>query len=90
MPDVFSGDPVPVEVLLNESFATFDFPTWIGKHNDATTLPILDKVIDALKKDGVTSLGATGYCFGGQFTEARLSSLIQDLDMNVSYSCQRT
>ena len=66
MPDVFSGDPMSLEVLLNETSNSFDFPTWIGKHNDATTLPILEKVMDALKKDGVTSFGATGYCFGGR------------------------
>lgn len=30
--------------------------------------PSLDKVIAALKEEGVTKFGATGYCFGGRYT----------------------
>ncbi|KAF9485538.1 hypothetical protein BDN70DRAFT_916925 [Pholiota conissans] len=31
------------------------------------TRPSLDKVINALKAEGITTLGATGYCFGGRY-----------------------
>ena len=34
-------------------------------HGKDKTRPSLDKVIDGLKAQGVTSFGAVGYCFGG-------------------------
>ena len=74
MPDVFSGEPVPVEILkADNSLSDFDFHAWRGKHTDEITLSILEKVINALKADGVTSIGATGYCFGGRFIRYCLS-----------------
>lgn len=46
---------------------SFDFEKWRSNHTQAHTRPTLDKVIDALKKEGVTTFGATGYCFGGRY-----------------------
>jgi dienelactone hydrolase len=38
---------------------------WLANHGSDKTRPPLDKVIAALKEQGVTKFGATGYCFGG-------------------------
>jgi dienelactone hydrolase len=40
---------------------------WFPNHTQAQTRPTLDKVIAALKQQGVTTFGATGYCFGGRY-----------------------
>ncbi|KAL5492295.1 hypothetical protein ACEPAI_3742 [Sanghuangporus weigelae] len=61
LPDYLNGDPI---VELN---ASFDFPSWLAKHGAEQTRPPLDKVIAALKEKGVTSFGATGYCFGARY-----------------------
>jgi dienelactone hydrolase len=45
---------------------TFNFEQWKGSHQPEHTRPTLDKVIDALKEQGVTSFAAVGYCFGGK------------------------
>jgi dienelactone hydrolase len=37
-----------------------------GNHGPAGTRPILDAVISALKADGITTFGATGYCLGAR------------------------
>jgi dienelactone hydrolase len=44
---------------------SFDLKAWFAKHGSEQTRPSLDKVIAALKGEGVTKFGATGYCFGG-------------------------
>ncbi|KAJ7610160.1 Alpha/Beta hydrolase protein [Roridomyces roridus] len=66
LPDYFNGDPVPEDIMT--SGKSFDIPAWIGAHNPGVTRPILDKVIDALKAEGVTSFAAVGFCFGGRYT----------------------
>lgn len=67
IPDIFAGDPVPAEVITHpDPSKPFDFGSWFGGHGDAQTLPIIEKVIEALKQEGITSIGATGYCFGGK------------------------
>jgi len=40
---------------------------WFPNHTQEKTRPTLDKVVEALKAEGVTSFAATGYCFGGAF-----------------------
>ncbi|KAK7050315.1 dienelactone hydrolase endo-1,3,1,4-beta-D-glucanase [Favolaschia claudopus] len=66
-PDLFNGDPVPTDVFAPG--VNFDFVKWLANgHDQATTRGILDAVIAALKSEGITSLGATGYCFGGRYT----------------------
>jgi len=44
----------------------FDFEQWRPKHGPEHTRPHLDKVINALKEQGVKSFAAVGYCFGGK------------------------
>ncbi|KAH9928980.1 alpha/beta-hydrolase, partial [Amylocystis lapponica] len=61
VPDQFNGDPVSD---ANMNSATFDLAGWILKHNEDTWRPIVDAVVSALKANGVTRFGTTGYCFG--------------------------
>jgi dienelactone hydrolase len=40
---------------------------WLPRHGSDVTRPVLDKVIAALKAEGVTKFGGAGYCFGGRY-----------------------
>ncbi|KIW05660.1 hypothetical protein, variant 1 [Verruconis gallopava] len=64
MPDLFAGDPMP----LNPP-AGFDFAKWMAAGH---TVEHVDPVVDAVVKDlrgghGVKKLGAVGYCFGAKY-----------------------
>ncbi|TDL23729.1 alpha/beta-hydrolase [Rickenella mellea] len=63
MPDYLNGDDVPADFLGGK----FDLNTWFPNHGADKTRPPLDKVINALMEKGITSFGATGYCFGGRY-----------------------
>jgi len=65
IPDYLNGDAAAADALKPGS--NFDLVKWIGNHTQAQTRPFLDKVIDALKGQGIQTLGATGYCFGGRY-----------------------
>lgn len=65
IPDYLSGDAIGKDALND---GTYDLMAWIGKHGQSVTRPILDKVIEALKSEGIEDFGATGYCFGGRYT----------------------
>jgi len=69
VPDYLHGDPIPSDVLSPGGIpgGTFDLQAWLGKHGVEKTRPPLDKVIAALKEEGVTSFGATGYCFAARY-----------------------
>ncbi len=54
--DAFSGPTI-----------TFDTAAWFAKHGPKQTRPPIDKVVDALKREGVKKFGAVGYCFGGRY-----------------------
>jgi len=62
--DYLNGDRIPPDAMN----ASYDFMAWLSKHGADQTRPPLDKVIAALKAEGVTKFGATGYCFGGRYT----------------------
>ncbi|KAM6492187.1 Alpha/Beta hydrolase fold [Amanita muscaria] len=64
-PDYFSGDPIPLSIF--EQGETFDRNAWKSRHGPEQTRPLLDKVIPALKEQGVKRFGATGYCFGARY-----------------------
>ncbi|TDL26717.1 alpha/beta-hydrolase [Rickenella mellea] len=63
IPDYLNGDYVPPDFLGSN----FDLNSWLGKHGADKTRPPLDKVVNALKEKGITTFGATGYCFGGRY-----------------------
>ncbi|KAG6825847.1 hypothetical protein H0H92_002195 [Tricholoma furcatifolium] len=65
VPDYLHGDPIPPTALGPGS--TFDISVWFQKHGSAETRAPLDKVLAALKEQGVTGIGATGYCFGARY-----------------------
>jgi dienelactone hydrolase len=60
-----NGDPVPADALGPGS--TYDLSKWFENHTAAQTRPNIDKVIAALKDEGVTTFGAVGYCFGARY-----------------------
>jgi len=65
-PDYLNGDPIPADAF--DAGKTFDIGKWFGNgHDQKHTRPPLDKVINALKEQGVTKFAATGYCFGGRY-----------------------
>jgi dienelactone hydrolase len=51
---------------LRRQLAPFDREKWLESHGSAQTRPSIDKVIAALKREGVTNFAATGYSFGGK------------------------
>lgn len=61
MPDILEGDPHTLETPQD-----FDRAAWLAKHGVDSWGPIVDKVVLALKAEGVTWIGTTGYCFGTQ------------------------
>ncbi|KAI5889215.1 alpha/beta-hydrolase [Schizophyllum commune H4-8] len=68
-PDYFAGEAVPDEIMNDpERVAKFDIPAWCAKNGNGARRPLIHAVIDALKAEGVTDFGATGYCFGGWYT----------------------
>ncbi|SGY84611.1 BQ5605_C009g05707 [Microbotryum silenes-dioicae] len=66
-PDYLNKDPVPIEEM---NAGRFDLGAWSKNHTEAHTRPTLDKVIAALKKQGVTKFACTSYCFGGKYAIA--------------------
>jgi len=65
IPDYLNGDPAPQDAFNPGS--TFDIYDWFKTHGQEYTRPPLDKVIAGLKEKGITTFGATGYCFGGRY-----------------------
>jgi len=64
MPDYLNGDPVPTG-FMNDS--SFDINKWFVNHGADVTLKPLNACIEGLKAQGITTFGATGYCFGGKY-----------------------
>ncbi|KAJ7100473.1 Alpha/Beta hydrolase protein [Mycena epipterygia] len=66
IPDIMNGDPVsPAAYYLDAP--PFDLDKWFSHHDAAKTRPPIDAVIALLAKEGITSLSATGYCFGARY-----------------------
>jgi len=65
IPDYLNGDPIPAEAMGPGS--TFDLGKWFGSHGPEQTRPPLDKVVAALKAQGVTTFVASGHCFGARY-----------------------
>ncbi|KAI0351385.1 alpha/beta-hydrolase [Trametes cingulata] len=61
MPDLFQGDPLPENALNRPDF---DRAAWGSRHTPESWKPVLDAVVAALRAEGVTWIGTTGYCFG--------------------------
>jgi len=65
VPDILHGDPIPTDAFNPGS--NFDIGKWFATHGADQTRPIIDKVVAALKAEGVSSFAAVGYCFGGRY-----------------------
>ena len=65
--DYLNGDPIHKDALSGGGPPGFDFGEWIGRHGQAQTRPLLDKVVKGLKEQGVKEFAATGYCFGARY-----------------------
>lgn len=63
MPDLFSGDTVPLN--RPEGFNIMD---WLKNHLPAQTEPIIDAVLKEMRENlGCKRIGGVGYCFGGKY-----------------------
>ncbi|KAI5987526.1 dienelactone hydrolase family-domain-containing protein [Pisolithus albus] len=58
-PDYLNGDPAPPYAWNNTEF---NVGAWTRNHTPEVTRPLINKVIQALKDEGVTSFAVTGYC----------------------------
>ncbi|KAB5566781.1 dienelactone hydrolase [Coniochaeta sp. 2T2.1] len=80
VPDLFNGDPIPVNGL-----GGMDIMTWLkegsdGKHPHTKEVvdPIVEEAIKVLKEEyGVKKLGAVGYCFGAKYVVRHYKDGIQ-------------
>ncbi|OSX64120.1 hypothetical protein POSPLADRAFT_1138035 [Postia placenta MAD-698-R-SB12] len=61
VPDILAADPIS-DADLNSG--KIDFAAWFSKHPDESWKNPVDAVVAALKEQGVTRFGTTGYCFG--------------------------
>ncbi|THU91937.1 dienelactone hydrolase endo-1,3,1,4-beta-D-glucanase [Dendrothele bispora CBS 962.96] len=64
MPDYLNDDPIPVDAMEK---GEFDITKWFPNHGAEQTRPGIDKVVEALKGQGVEKFSATGYCFGARY-----------------------
>ncbi|KAJ7679204.1 Alpha/Beta hydrolase protein [Mycena polygramma] len=64
--DYHNGDSIPVGTMHRPSQG-YDLSGWLAKHTAEHSMPPLRKVVGALKAEGVTTFGATGYCMGGYY-----------------------
>ncbi|KAF2834988.1 hypothetical protein M501DRAFT_999526, partial [Patellaria atrata CBS 101060] len=63
MPDLFHGDPVP----LNKP-GGFSLPEWLKGHGTERVDPIVEAALNELRGPlGAKRVGAIGYCFGGKY-----------------------
>jgi len=72
VPELFDGEPMDIRVFSEPDQAKrmAMFGPWVAKHGPPESkLPILQRVIQELKeKQGIKSIGAVGYCFGGKLS----------------------
>ncbi|RDX63659.1 hypothetical protein CR513_57882, partial [Mucuna pruriens] len=59
-PDLFNGDPFDPE---NENRP---MPVWLEDHPPEKGFEIVKPVIEALKKEGASAIGAAGFCWGAK------------------------
>ncbi|KAH6999327.1 esterase/lipase [Ilyonectria destructans] len=79
MPDLFYGDPVP----LNADMATFNLPNWMQgqlgakkiPHTPQTVDPIVEQSLQTLRdKYKCKTIAVAGYCFGAKYAVRALAS----------------
>ncbi|KAF8581892.1 alpha/beta-hydrolase [Ramaria rubella] len=63
MPDMFKGDPLPVDTLANPNF---DRAKWSAVHTMEASRVVVDKIVVGLRERDITTIGAVGYCYGAR------------------------
>ncbi|THH00654.1 hypothetical protein EW026_g1919 [Hermanssonia centrifuga] len=63
VPDIFH-DAAPPDAL--DPGSNFNLGEWFTRNGPDYTEPQVRKVVAALKADGITKIGATGYCYGAR------------------------
>lgn len=64
MPDIYMGDPVPP----NPPAGVDLFSTWLPNHQPDVTRPVIDKVMEGIKKQyNPDYIASVGYCFGAKY-----------------------
>ena len=63
MPDILNNDP-----LTEANFKDPDwiYKVWVPRHGPETWEASVDSVVAALKEQGATRIGTTGYCMGAR------------------------
>jgi dienelactone hydrolase len=59
MPDILNNDAVPASAMNDP---TLDLDAWFARHGPETTRPAIEKVVAALRAQGVTRIAAVAYC----------------------------
>jgi len=67
IPDYLYGDHLHPDALTPGSSHAVNLGEWFPGHTQEKTEPHLKAVIAALKERGITTFGATGYCFGARY-----------------------
>jgi dienelactone hydrolase len=71
LPDLFDGDPVPMNMEMKVTLMEWLQNGTDGKHPHTTTVvdPIVEKAIKYLREEkGFKKIGAVGYCFVSFYT----------------------
>jgi len=64
MPDLFNGDPVPVDAFE----LGLNLTDWITRHPASAIDRIITQTIDYMRSDlRIERIGGVGYCFGGKY-----------------------
>ncbi len=72
-----------VDKAKNTAIMGATFGTWLPKHREAVTLPIVEKFVDEVKKTPDTGkVGTIGFCFGGRY-----SILMAHGKVDAAYAC---
>jgi len=62
IPDICMGD-----ACAPEGFDFSKLPAWFSKHGDAETVPVLNKVLKALRAGGKERIMSLGFCWGARY-----------------------
>jgi len=72
-----------IDKAKNTAIVGATLGTWLPKHREAVTLPIVEKLVDDVKKTpGVGKVGTIGFCFGGRY-----SILMAHAKVDAAYAC---